>query len=532
MTQTSTMQEALALYALPPLPANWLWSVASDVCSVIASGSTPKSDKMYSGGGDVPFIKVYNLTHNGLLDFSVKPTFVDRATHLGLLARSKVIPNDVLINIVGPPLGKVSIVPPDYPEWNINQAIVLFRPLDGISSRYLAYALLTDSIMIRLTSRAKATAGQYNIGVGMCRSILPIPVAPANEQRRIVAKIEELFSDLDAGVAALERVKAKLKRYRAAVLKAAVEGKLTAEWRAKNPPKESAAQLLERVRTERRREWECDQLAAYGKVGKKPPANWKTKYREPLDPDTSDLPSLPKGWIWVSLDSVTSLVADIDHNMPKSVENGVKFLSAKDLLDDGTLNFTRDIKLISNEDYVRLSRKACPRRNDIIYSRIGARLGKARLVETDEPFLVSYSCCTVRPLIVSAPFLAKYLDCEFVLARAMANTQSIGVPDLGLDRIKRFAVPLCSLAEQGQIVSELEECLSVVAAIRNLVDANMKRSGRLRQSILKLAFNGKLVLQDPNDEPASVLLARVAGSRLYGKSRSCNESRSSRQPRA
>ena len=92
-----------------------------------------------------------------------------------------------------------------------------------------------------------------------------VPIAPANEQRRIVSKIDELFSDLDAGVAALERAKANLKRYRAAVLKAAVEGKLTEQWRAEHPPKETAPQLLERILKERRRKWEAEQLAAYRK---------------------------------------------------------------------------------------------------------------------------------------------------------------------------------------------------------------------------------------------------------------------------
>ncbi|NLF09398.1 MAG: hypothetical protein GX594_15675 [Pirellulaceae bacterium] len=104
---------------------------------------------------------------------------------------------------------------------------------------------------------------------------MPVAVPPYSTQRRIIAKIEELFSDLDAGVLALERAKAKLKRYRAAVLKAAVEGKLTEDWRAKHPPKETAPQLLERILKERRRKWEEDQLAAYAKAGKKPPANWK-----------------------------------------------------------------------------------------------------------------------------------------------------------------------------------------------------------------------------------------------------------------
>ena len=108
------------------------------------------------------------------------------------------------------------------------------------------------------------------------------PIPPFNEQRRIVAKIEELFSDLDAGVAALERVKAKLKRYRAAVLKAAVEGKLTEAWRKKNRPKETGRQLLDRILRERRCKWEEEQLAAHEKAGKMPPPKWKDRYKGPV----------------------------------------------------------------------------------------------------------------------------------------------------------------------------------------------------------------------------------------------------------
>lgn len=267
------VNDEIDLKSLPSLPAGWVWVLTSDVCKVIASGSTPKPDKMYSREGEIPFIKVYNLTHNGRLDFSVNPTFVDRETHEGLLRRSRILPDDVLINIVGPPLGKVSIVPADFPEWNMNQAVVLFRVKEGLSNKYLAKALLTESVMQRVTMRAKATAGQYNIGVNMCRNLLPIPLAPQNEQRRIVAKIEELLSDLDAGVAALTRARANLKRYRASVLKAAVEGALTAEWRTRHPQVEPASKLLERILTERRHQWEADQLAKFAAAGKQPPKN-------------------------------------------------------------------------------------------------------------------------------------------------------------------------------------------------------------------------------------------------------------------
>ena len=337
-----------------------------------------------------------------------------------------------------------------------------------------------------------------------------ISIAPTNEQRRIVAKIEELFSDLDAGVVALGRVRANLKRYRAAVLKAAVEGKLTEDWRASHPDTEPASVLLERILADRRRQWEGDQLAKFAQESKQPRKGWREKYPAPLPPDTSDLPELPIGWKWASLDSLCCLIADIDHNMPRAVASGVKFLSAKDLLDDGTLNFTNDVKMISEEDFTRLSRKAQPRHGDIIYSRIGARLGKARLVKTDERFLVSYSCCTIRPLGVNPAYLAQFLDSGFALAKALSNTQSIGVPDLGLDRIKRFAVPLCNLDEQEQIVSVVDERLSVLAAVLVETETSLRRAARLRQGILKRAFKGRLVPQDPTEEPAEKLLERIS----------------------
>ncbi len=128
-----------------------------------------------------------------------------------------------------------------------------------------------------------------------------------NEQRRIDAKIEELFSDLDAGVAALERVRANLKRYRAAVLKAAVEGKLTEEWRAQHPDTEPASVLLDRILTERRRQWEQAQLAKFAHAGKQPPKGWQAKYEEPDPPDARGLPSLPGVWRWMRLDSLASI---------------------------------------------------------------------------------------------------------------------------------------------------------------------------------------------------------------------------------
>lgn len=175
------------------LPCGWSWVSAADVCEVVASGSTPKPEEMTSGAGEVPFIKVYNLGFDGSLDFTVKPTFIRRAIHDRQLARSRCLPGDVLMNIVGPPLGKVSLVPDSFPEWNINQAIVTFRVGPRILNRLLAYWLMAPPVQRRIERTSKATAGQYNVQVSTCRKLV-LPLPPLGEQARIVAEVDRRLS--------------------------------------------------------------------------------------------------------------------------------------------------------------------------------------------------------------------------------------------------------------------------------------------------------------------------------------------------
>ena len=218
---------------------------------------------------------------------------------------------------------------------------------------------------------------------------------------------------------------------------------------------------------------------------------------------------VPEGWAWSRLTAICSLISDIDHKMPKAVDDGVLFLSAKDLLNDGTINYTNDVKMISEEDFLRLSRKSLPQKNDIIYSRIGACLGKARVVTKEIRFLVSYSCCTIRPLIIDSIFLASILDGNFVLDQAKKGTQSVGVPDLGMASIKQFLIPIPPLVEQQRIDERLQSALHIAQRISNEYDNLNLAIMQAKSKILDLAIRGKLVPQDPNDEPASVLLERI-----------------------
>jgi type I restriction enzyme S subunit len=175
--------------------------------------------------GDVPYIKVYNLTFNGGLDFSRDPTYISTDTHERILPRSKVFPGDVLMNIVGPPLGKVSIVPSTSPEWNMNQAIDVFRPVPSLDRSFLAFWLLSDQLLNWAVTRSKATAGQSNLTLQICRD-LPIPLCSLEEQKEIVRDIESAFERIENLAAQAVRASDLLDRLDQATLDKVFRGEI------------------------------------------------------------------------------------------------------------------------------------------------------------------------------------------------------------------------------------------------------------------------------------------------------------------
>ncbi|QKS29920.1 restriction endonuclease subunit S [Accumulibacter sp.] len=205
------------------LPSGWSWASTAEVCEVVASGSTPKPEEMASGAGEVPFIKVYNLGFDGSLDFTLKPTFIRRAIHDGQLARSRCLAGDVLMNIVGPPLGKVSLVPDSFPEWNINQAIVTFRVGPRILNHLLAYWLMAPPVQRRIERTSKATAGQFNVQVSTCRKLV-LPLPPLGEQARIVAEVDRRLSIVREVEAEVDANLKRAQALRQAVLTRAFSG--------------------------------------------------------------------------------------------------------------------------------------------------------------------------------------------------------------------------------------------------------------------------------------------------------------------
>ncbi len=214
---------------------DWAYERAAEVCAKVQSGGTPKEG--FSARG-VPFLKVYNIVDQKVA-FDYKPQFIDPAIHKGSMAKSQTLPGDVLMNIVGPPLGKVAVVPKTHPVWNINQAITLFRPSSHASTGWLYIVLCGGKNIAHIVHETKGSAGQVNISLSQCRDFV-FPVPSVEEQAEIVRRVETLFAFADKLEARYTAARAHTDRLTPALLAKAFRGELVAQ----DPDDEPASKLL------------------------------------------------------------------------------------------------------------------------------------------------------------------------------------------------------------------------------------------------------------------------------------------------
>jgi type I restriction enzyme S subunit len=313
---------------------------------------------------------------------------------------------------------------------------------------------------------------------------LSIPVAPLPEQRRIVAEIEKQFTRLEAGGAALRRVQANLKRYRAAVLKAACEGRLvpteaalakTGNGKSKF---ETGEALLVRILTERRQNWQG-----------------RGKYKEPASPETTNLPPLPGGWTWATSDQLTRVITDGEHITPERSETGILLLSARNVLDGGIS--LEDVDYVPPREYDRIAKRLVIAPGDVLLSCSGS-VGRSAVVPEGLLFTLVRSVAVLKPLARMGKYLCIALRSPLLKQQITAKQTQTAQANIFQGKIKVLCVPLPPLAEQTRIVAEVERRLSVVEELEAVVSANLQRATRLQQAVLHRAFEGRLVEPAPS----------------------------------
>ncbi len=468
--------------ALPELPGGWAWTRLENCIEIldsqripinaderekrIAGKTTSELYPYYGATGQVGLIDNYLFDEELILLGEDGAPFFEQAKNKAYIIKGK--------------------------SWVNNHAHVL-KAIKGVTlNHFLCYYLNIFDYHGYVTGTTRAKLNQSPM-----RKI-PIPLPPLPEQRRIVAKLEELFTKLDAGVDALKKTQAQLKRYRQSVLKAACEGKLVpneAELaRAEGRNYEPAEVLLARILKERLEK-----------------SSKGAKYKEPEATDTNGLSELPDGWVWANVGQMTdSMKNGIYKPSEFYTEDGIACLRMYNI-DQGKIIW-KDIKRMNLTKEEVDEFLLVP--GDLLVNRVNSRelVGKAAVIPLGIEKCV-FESKNIRVRVIDKIVNPHYLCYRFAAAGSEyfnKNAQQVvGMASISQPQIARFSVPLPPLAEQCRIVLEVERRLSVADDVARTVEQSLAQAQRLRQSILKKAFEGKLVEQNPNDEPAIVFLERI-----------------------
>ncbi len=495
------------------LPSTWAFAPLSGIADINPRSFCPVPSAV---GEPVHFVPMSAVTEEfGGIDVSARRSLGDvQKGYTSFLA------NDVLLAKITPCMenGKLAVVPPlqDQLAFGSTEFHVL-RTMDRIQPSWLAYFLSQSTFRKLARQNMTGSAGQLRVSTAWLAEAL-IPVAPTAEQTRIIAKLEELLEGLDAGVAELKAAQKKLAQYRQSLLKAAVEGALTAEWRQQNTPTETGAQLLERILTERRARWEARQLAKLKEQGKTPPQDWQKKYPEPVQPDTTNLPELPEGWAWASGEQLCEFITK-GTTPPKGLDSDgqktIPFLRVTNLTDRGELDLTDEV-FVSVETHRGFLARSAVYPKDVLMNIVGPPLGQVALVpSTFAEWNINQAIAIFRAVDGVLPsFVCNYLLSPVAQHWLKARSKTTaGQTNLTLEVCRNLPFPLPPRDEQQAILANIETALNSIANQGRSIDLALHQSTAQRQNILRAAFSGQLVPQDPADEPAGVLLERIRRER-------------------
>lgn len=492
------------------LPASWENATLTELSSKPQYGFTTKA----SNSGTLKLIRTTDITSPSF-EWANLPYCYERPDNLG---KYLVRDGDILISRAGS-VGVSHLVKGDG-EAVFASYLIRFQP--RINPEYLYWFTKSPRYWTQIADSADGITIQ-NVNAKKL-SKLQIPVPPAHEQRRIVAKIEELFSELDDSVANLETARARLQTYRQSLLKHAFEGRLTEQWRRDHADElESADQLLERIREEREtryqqqlEDWKVEvaQWEADGKRGSKPRKPAPPKGEKPIThAESRELPGLPNGWRWTR---VGELLRERPHNgrSVKDLENGFPVLRLN------ALRYGRvDLTLFKNGAWTeREARNYVLEYGDFLVMRGN---GSKHLVGTGGlvggvAFSVAFPDTMIRLRLEISQLVPEFFSAvwnAYVMRRQIetAARTTAGIYKINQKHIQEFLFPLPPIAEQQAISAIIESTFDGAGQMEAAIDAAVEKSEAIRQSILKRAFEGRLVSQNREDEPASDLLARIRG---------------------
>ncbi|HCA5143508.1 TPA: restriction endonuclease subunit S [Acinetobacter baumannii] len=480
------------------LPKNWTISTLGEISLPSQYGFTAKAQH----SGNIHYLRTTDIT-SGSIDWNNVP-FCDVSNDD--LEKFKLYDGDILISRAGS-VGYSILV--QNPKSSVFASyLIRFRPL--INSKYLSYYLNTPQYW-DLVKQESAGIAVQNLNASKL-SNFTIPIAPINEQEKIVSKIDELFSELDNGIEELETAQKKLEIYRQSLLKSAVEGELSKEWReTQTEISETGEQLLARILKERRERWEQEKLKEFAERGKNPPKDWKEKYPEPVQPDTDNLPQLPEGWVWAGNNQVALIQLGRQRSPSKlKGDNPQKYIRAANITENG-INLDDVLEMDFTEKEVQNYQL---KTGDILLTEASGspqHVGRPAIWNNSDDEIYCFQNTVIR--FQGLNILPEYAYFIFLAYQKLGKfselSGGVGINHLSANKFSMVCIPLPPLDEQKFIVKELKLKLNSQEQQLNELKSLIQLNRAQKLNILKDAFTGKLVPQDPDDEPAQVLLERI-----------------------
>lgn len=504
------------------LPINWIKTTLNEISFKITDGSHNPPPKQLTG---LPMLSAQNILNNEIVFDSYR--LINEKQFEEEYKRANVEVNDVLLTIVGT-IGRATIVPPKTPKFTLQRSVALIKPVI-VNPKWLTFYLQSRICQNFFTSEEKGTA-QKGVYLGSLK-IIPVNLPPLPEQHRVVAKIEDLFSSLDKGIESLKTAEQQLEIYRQAVLGKAFEGAFTTNWRREhsnanaNKEFETIKEIREEFYTQKIEEWTLACEQAKVKSTKKPAKPKKPYAGEPIsEEEKANFDVIDKSWALVRFIDLIKYEEDAIKRGPfgsaikKSffVPSGYKVYEQQNAIsDDATLG-----KYYINEEKYQELIGFSIKPGDYIVSCSGTIGRISKLPENCEQGVINQALMKIRldEELMSSKYFLYLFRSEVFQRRILTGSRGTGMQNLaGIDEIKALIIALPPKAEQEAIVQDIESRLSVCDKIEESITTSLQQAEALRQSILKKAFEGKLVEQDPNDEPASVLLERIKAEREKNK---------------
>ncbi|CBS87296.1 restriction endonuclease subunit S [Azospirillum lipoferum] len=493
----------------PALPPGWAWATVDDFADHCLGKMLDKGKKR--PGKPLPYLRNINVRW-GRFDLG---ELLEMPFEAGELDRYGIEDGDILVCEGGEP-GRCAVWRAGPTEIKLQKALHRLRCFDSILPEYIAYQIQYLAAGPALEQFFTGTTIKHLPGVALKK--VPYRIAPIEEQRRIVARIEELFGEIEAGEQELEKANEGLSALRSAMLNAAVTGQLTRAWREANPPDETGEDLLRKCLSERRKAWERNELAKLKAKGEVPKENaWKARYVEPIAPDTTKLPALPTGWVWATLDQCTVFKGNGISIPPRNDPPGIPILrisAVRPLFVDSD-----DYRYLANTEATG-AEKFHAHPGDLLFTRYNGSpsfVGVCGILRSKRAIIYPDKIMRAQPIVRKSRVsdcIELFINCghsrSFVKSRISTSAGQHGISGSSL---RMTPIPLPPYSEIEVIINSLSTLFEQLSEGESYIETQSKAATRLRQSILAAAFSGKLVPQDPNDEPAEALLARLRAAK-------------------